>query len=158
MKKGFTLIELLVVVLIIGILSAVAMPQYTKTVEKARISEAVTTISYIKKQMEFRWMECGGDEECMAGLSDYLELTGGTWETGVDYITKNFIYSIDYSISADSAKGDYGLGYTAGSSWGELIDIIHNEKPYCEGYTEYGCEICRSMKGQGFEIPTGNCN
>ena len=57
MNKGFTLIELLVVVLIIGILAAIALPQYTKAVERSRMAEAVQVLGDLATAQQVYYMQ-----------------------------------------------------------------------------------------------------
>ena len=70
MNKGFTLLELMVTVIIIGILSSVALPQYTRAVNKARLSEAVTNLAAIQRGMD---LYC---TQFRSGSATFLTSTG----------------------------------------------------------------------------------
>ena len=71
-KQGFTLIELLIVVLIIGILSAIALPQYEKAVEKSRAAKMLSFFKTIIEANEAYSMETGN---LIANNFDELSIT-----------------------------------------------------------------------------------
>lgn len=77
-RSGFTLIELLVVVLIIGILSAIALPQYEKAVEKAKATQAMTMMSSIVEAVKVYYMTNGTYPSKFEELDVQVPFTGKT--------------------------------------------------------------------------------
>lgn len=89
---GFTLIELMVVVVIIGILASLAIPQYTKTVERSHQSEAITNLGIIR----------GAQLRYYAEYNEYTAISGNL---DIDFPTaaKYFDYSVVGAIAASLA-------------------------------------------------------
>ncbi len=94
-NEGFTLIELLVVIIIIGILSAIALPSFLNQANKAKQSEAKTVVGSMNRAQQAYYMESGE----FAGSSDF-----GNLGLGVATQTDNYLYSIK-TTSASSGTG-----------------------------------------------------
>ena len=137
MRKGFTLIELLVVVLIIGILTAIALPSYQLTVAKARTAEILPLLDAIRKAQEIYYMSNGSYCNTWSDLGVEISGVSNVRDCIVGTIETQCFFFNGYSCSMNS----WGNSASCSSGTGKLPQVGVNFA-HGRNKTNFGQNIC----------------
>src|SRR5690554_6447081 len=115
MQKGFTLIELMIVVAIIGILAAIAIPQYQNYVAKSQVGRVVSELATLRVDVDACLMDGRDASECyvswtasnMLGADSGLKLSdlssGGAGKPKVTYTLDTGVVTIEGTFAGAAA-------------------------------------------------------
>lgn len=107
MKKGFTMVELMVVVVIMGVLASIALPNYKRSLDRARLAEATSIVGAIERAIDmYRLQNKAATAEFLrtGGVRLDIDLTGSLTCNGSGCSSQFFTYAASCSAGACSIQ------------------------------------------------------
>ncbi len=140
-NKAFTLIELLVVVLIIGILAAIAVPQYQKAVAKSRFTQLLIASKAIYDAQQVYILANGKRSLDLSALD--INIEGGSF---TKRRTNNDTIIFDWgscNISLDSERKWIGCSLKKHPYIDYSRDLLNKKQDWCCSTEKIGQELCQ---------------
>jgi len=116
-SKGFTLVEILIVVIILGILAAIVIPQFTQASTEARVSNLRTNLQTIRSQLLLYRMQ--HDNEAYPGDEFVVQMTTYTDFDGAAVATPDATHTLGpylQSIPINPMSGDNTVRIVSGAA------------------------------------------
>ena|SRR5690554_2798610 len=142
-QQGFTLIELMIVVAIIGILAAIAIPQYQDYIAKSQVSRVMGEVGSLRTATEMCMMNGTSETDCDFGWSgsDLLgrelnNINGNTSGLDITFNGTEAIFTATFGNNASAAITGNKLSWSRNSSgsWACGTDFEQDK------YKPSGCE------------------
>jgi len=119
---GFTLIELVIVVIIIGILAAIALPRYGKTVENSRVAEATSILGTIRAAQMRYVAEYDDYTNVLSDLDLNIAAAGRYFNFDVDAASSAEPFTTDDEVIATATRNGWSVGGGYNSNYWVKID------------------------------------
>ncbi len=119
-KRGFTFIEVLVVVIILGVLAAIVIPQFTDASVQSKQSTVQTDLQTVRSQIQLYKIQhndrfpCWGTatfEQCMTGKTDVSGAVGDKYGPYMQKIPSNVFNNLNTVTAGTAAPGSGGSGW-----------------------------------------------
>ena len=163
-NNAFTLIELLVVVLIIGILAAVALPQYKEAVVKSRLAAVKPILFALKNAEEMYYMANGDYAYNLTNIELDIDhnctvvyaLDKTAFRCDNNYFNLDILATTAFNENANYNRALYCPGHNA--TWTNcstnydfeyrvwMEHSAYPNKTECIGRTDFGTKICRKIQ------------
>lgn len=166
-SKGFTLVEILIVVVILGILAAIVIPQFTNASETAKASSLISQLQTIRSQLELYQVQHGGDypaagvRAATGATADWDALTATTDLDGNvagddfgPYLQKPASNPFFSSATATGVATDVSKAWKYTAATGQIKAVVPADK-WDDAFELGLCTQAEETAGEGTDVIKG---